>query len=83
VLWWRKQKNSEVDFVAERSGERVYVQVAYKLENKETVDREFNSLLAIKDQYPKYVVTMDDFWKESIGGVQHFYISNFLMWEGY
>ncbi|MDR2971545.1 MAG: hypothetical protein LBU83_06425 [Bacteroidales bacterium] len=32
-----------------------------------------------KDQFPKFVVTMDDFWKESIEGVQHFYISDFLL----
>ena len=69
----------EIDFVAERLGNKIYVQVAYKLENPSTVDREFNPLLAIDDQYPKYVVTMDDFWKDNIQGVQHLHITDFLL----
>jgi len=73
--------NSEIDFVAERQGRKIYVQVAYKLENKETMEREFGSLLSVGDQYPKYVVTMDDFWKDSIEGVEHLYITDFLMKE--
>ena len=73
-----KLGNREIDFVAEKRGEKIYVQVAYKLDNPQTVDREFSPLLAIKDQYPKYVVTMDEFWKESVDGVQHLYITDFL-----
>jgi len=76
-----KSGNSEIDFVAERQGRKVYVQVAYKLENKETVEREFGTLLSVGDQYPKYVVTMDDFWKDAIEGVEHLYITDFLMKE--
>jgi len=60
-----KSDTQEIDFIAEKQGKKIYVQVAYKLESEETVDREFSSLLKIKDQYPKYVVTMDDFWKET------------------
>ncbi|HOV12343.1 MAG TPA: ATP-binding protein [Bacteroidales bacterium] len=74
-----KLDTREVDFVAEKSGERIYVQVAYKMDSQETVDREFSVLLNINDQFPKYVVSMDDFWKESVGGVQHFYIADFLL----
>lgn len=74
-----KSDTREIDFIAEKQGEKVYVQVAYKLESQQTVDREFLPLLSIDDQYPKYVVTMDDFWKDSIDGVKHLYISNFLM----
>lgn len=73
----------EIDFVAEKAGSKMYVQVAYKLESKETVDREFSVLLNINDQFPKYVVTMDEFWKESVEGVQHFYISDFLINKSY
>ncbi|MDR2970900.1 MAG: ATP-binding protein, partial [Bacteroidales bacterium] len=69
----------EIDFVAEKRDQRIYVQTAYKLENRQTAEREFGALLSIKDQYPKLVVTMDDFWKESIGGVQHLHISDFLL----
>lgn len=70
---------NEVDFVAEMNGSKIYVQVAYKLENEKTVNREFGNLLTINDQYPKYVVTMDDFWKDSIEGITHLYITEFLM----
>jgi len=74
-----KFDTKEIDFVAEKSGTKLYVQVAYKLDSQQTIDREFSILRNIKDQYPKYVVTMDEFWKESIEGVQHFYISDFLL----
>lgn len=76
-----KLDNNEIDFVAEKQGDKIYVQVAYKLENEQTINREFNNLLAIDDQFPKYVVTMDEFWKDSIKGVRHFYISDFLLLE--
>ena len=54
-------------------GKKIYVQVAYKLESEATVLREFQPLLAIDDQYPKYVVTMDEFWKDDIDGVEEIY----------
>jgi len=78
-----KQADKEIDFVAEKQGNKIYIQVAYKLENERTVKREFSSLLAVKDQYPKYVVTMDDFWKESVQGVKHVYITDFLLDQSY
>ena len=69
----------EIDFIAEKQGNKMYVQVAYKLENEETVEREFGNLLSIRDQFPKYVVTMDEFWKDSMEGITHLYITDFLM----
>jgi len=78
-----KYNDKEIDFIAEKQGEKVYVQVAYKIESEQTAIREFSTLLSIKDQYPKFVVTMDDFWKESIEGIKHFYISDFLLDAGY
>lgn len=76
-----KLDNKEIDFLAEKPGEKVYIQVAYKLESNQTVEREFAPLLAVEDHYPKYVVTMDDFWKDSIDGVRHLYITDFLLSE--
>jgi len=76
-----KSDNGEIDFVAEKQGHKVYIQVAYKLENRETVAREFGNLLSVSDQYPKYVVTMDEFWKDAIEGVVHLYITDFLVKE--
>ena len=74
-----KLNNSEIDFVAEKQGDKIYVQVTYKLDNEQTMEREFGNLLSIDDQYPKYVVSMDEFWRDSIEGVKHLYISDFLM----
>jgi len=71
----------EIDFVAEKKGNKVYIQVSYKLENQETIQREFAALLSINDHYPKYVVTMDEFFKETIKGIKHIHISEFLLTE--
>lgn len=76
-----KLENTEIDFIAEKHGNKMYVQVAYKLDNEQTVTREFSNLLAVDDQFPKYVVTMDEFWKDSIEGVKHLYITDFLLKE--
>lgn len=78
-----KLDSKEIDFVAEKRGQKIYIQVAYKLESDATVEREFNPLLAINDQYPKYVVTMDELWKDSIKGVQHRHIRDFLTTNDY
>jgi predicted AAA+ superfamily ATPase len=78
-----KFDNNEVDFIAEKLNHRIYIQVAYKLESPKTVEREFTVLMNIKDNYPKYVVTMDEFWREHIEGIKHFYISNFLLSNEY
>lgn len=76
-----KLDNRQIDFIAEKKGEKIYLQVAYKLESEQTVEREFSPLLAITDHYPKYVITMDDFWKDSIEGIKHLYIADFLLSE--
>lgn len=49
----------EIDFVATKGDKRIYIQVSYLLASEETVKREFGNLAAIKDNYPKYVVSMD------------------------
>ena len=49
----------EIDFVASRGDEVIYVQVAVQISSEETYEREFGNLKLIKDNYPKYVVTMD------------------------
>lgn len=74
-----KSESNEIDFVAEKQGDKIYVQVAYKLDNEQTVKREFGNLMSIGDHYPKYVVTMDEFWKDTIEGIKHQYITDFLM----
>ncbi|MDR0910018.1 MAG: ATP-binding protein [Spirochaetaceae bacterium] len=80
TVYTGKIDTQEVDFVLQQGDKKVYIQVAYRLnDNQETIDREFGSLLKIKDQYPKYVITMDDFWKGNIEGVKHYYIADFLL----
>jgi uncharacterized protein len=44
-----------------------------------TIDREFRPLLEIKDHHPKYVVTMDEVWKDNIEGIRHKHIADFLL----
>ncbi|MGE5356765.1 MAG: ATP-binding protein [Deltaproteobacteria bacterium] len=51
--------NKEIDFIAQKGGEKIYVQVAYLLENENTIKREFGNLLEVHDNFQKYVVTMD------------------------
>jgi predicted AAA+ superfamily ATPase len=74
-----KWEHREIDFVGEKKGARIYIQVAYKLESSETIEREFNPLISIEDHYPKYVVTMDEFFKDNIKGVQHVHVTDFLL----
>jgi uncharacterized protein len=50
----------EIDFIATKNNEKIYVQVAYLLSEKQTVEREFTPLVDVKDNYPKYVLSMDD-----------------------
>ena len=73
-----KLDTREVDFIAEQPHHKLYVQVAFKLESEETVQREFAPLLAIRDSYPKYVVTMDPHFQDTIEGVRHVGLYQFL-----
>lgn len=78
-----KWGDREVDFVAEKNENRIYVQVAYKMAGQSTIDREFAPLLEIKDNHPKFVVTMDEFWKDNIEGIKHMHIADFLLMESW
>ena len=62
--------NQEIDFVADKNGERIYVQVALMIDSDKTAEREFGNLLKIADNYPKYVVTLDEFDGNSINGIK-------------
>ena len=73
-----KIDNLEVDFVCTKGNEKIYVQVAYLLASSETIEREFTSLEKIGDNYPKYVISMDEF-DMSRNGIKHINIIDFLM----
>ena len=73
-----KLNNSEVDFIAKKGKQKIYIQVSYFLASDETVNSEFRPLLKIKDNYPKYVLSMDKF-DFSHEGVIHQDIIDFLV----
>ena len=74
-----KQGDKEIDFLAEKDGERVYLQVTYMLFDQQTIDREFGNLLTINDHYPKYVITMDEIsGGRSFKGIQKMHLRDFL-----
>jgi hypothetical protein len=71
--------SNEIDFVCRKNGETMYIQVALRLDEQKTIEREFGNLLRIKDNYPKIVITNDQFYGNTYQGVQHIYIRDFLM----
>jgi hypothetical protein len=73
--------DKEIDFIAERGKEKCYIQVAYKLQLDKTIDREFGNLLQIKDNFPKIVVTMDEFAGTDYEGIRHIHILDFLQMD--
>lgn len=72
-----KSGDREIDFVCEKRDQKLYVQVAYLLATEETVQREFGSFDSIRDNFPKYVVSLDEF-DMSRDGIKHRNIRNFL-----
>jgi predicted AAA+ superfamily ATPase len=68
----------EIDFIAEKGNEKIYIQVCYLLTEQTTIDREFGVLKEIRDQYPKYVISMDPIWQDNIDGIKHYHIADFL-----
>ncbi len=73
--------SNEIDFMARRKGELLYVQVSYLLHDEATIAREFGNLEKIKDNYPKMVVSMDDFSGDTYKGIQHINLKDFLLKE--
>ena len=70
----------EIDFVCEKRGEKLYVQVTYLLASEDTVKREFGAYDGIQDNFPKYVVSLDEF-DMSRNGIKHRNIRDFLLAE--
>ena len=72
-----KTRNWEIDFVCRKHEKTAYVQVSYLLESEDTVKRELRPLLKIKDNYPKYIITMD-YFDRSHDGIKHLNLLDFL-----
>ena len=75
-----KTRDKEIDFVGEKEGEKLYLQVVYLLASDETIEREFGAFDSVRDNYPKYVVSLDEF-DMSRNGVKHRNIRDFLLAE--
>ncbi len=74
-----KSGDKEIDFICEKSGKKIYVQVTYLLQDEKTISREFGNLLKIKDNYPKFVVSMDDAMSGSdFEGIEHINVQKFI-----
>lgn len=73
-----KLDNKEIDFVVRKGDEIIYVQVAYKMQDHKTTEREFNNLLLINDNYRKIVISTDEFFIGNYKGIEHKHIIKFL-----
>lgn len=74
-----KTDGGEIDFVAERQNERLYVQVTQEIRSEKTAKREYERLLEIRDNYPKYALTTDAFAGGNYQGIRTMHIADFLL----
>lgn len=77
-----KAGTKEIDFVGKKNHQKIYIQVTYLLASEQTIQREFGVYQSIQDNYPKYVVSMDEF-DFSRDGIKHYNIRDFLLKENY
>lgn len=74
-----KTVDGEIDFVAVRQNEKLYIQVTQQINSEKTEKREYERLLAIHDNYPKYVLTADDFAGGNYKGIKTMHVADFLL----
>ena len=77
-IYTGSMNQKEIDFVCERNHERIYIQVALRITDESVFDREFGNLKMIEDNYPKYVVTFDDFTGNTNEGIKHVNLLDFF-----
>ena len=78
-----KTGSGEIDFIAVRQNEKIYVQVTQEIRSEKTKEREYERLLAIHDNYPKYVLTTDNFAGGNYEGIKTMHIADFLLSSEY
>lgn len=78
-----KTKDKEIDFVATKQNEKIYVQVTQEIKSEKIQKREYEQLLEIRDNYPKYVVMADDFAGGNYEGIKTMNIVDFLLSKEY
>lgn len=74
-----KFEDYEIDFVAVKQNEKIYIQVTQEIPSEETQKREYERLLALPDNYPKYVLRTDDFAEGNYQGIRTMHIADFLL----
>lgn len=74
-----KAGNGEIDFIATKQNEKIYVQVTQEINSEKTEKREYDRLLEIKDNYSKYVLTTDDFAGGNYEGIKTMHVVDFLL----
>lgn len=74
-----KTNDGEIDFIATKQNEKMYVQVTREISSEKTEKREYERLLEIHDNYPKYVLTTDDFAGGNYEGIKTMHIADFLL----
>lgn len=75
--------DSEIDFVAERRNEKLYIQVTQRIDSEKTEKREYERLLEIRDNYPKYVLRTDAFSGGNYEGIKTMHVADFLLSDEY
>ena len=78
-----RTQNGEIDFVATRQNDKLYVQVTEKIVAEATAHREFDRLLEIRDNYPKYVLRTDEFADGNHEGIRVMHVADFLLSDAY
>ncbi len=78
-----KDGEGEIDFVAVRQNEKLYIQVTQQISREETEKREYDRLLAIPDNYPKYVLRTDEFASGNYEGIHTMHVADFLLSSSY
>lgn len=78
-----KIPNGEIDFIAERQNEKLYIQITQEIHSRETEEREYNRLLEISDNYPKYVLRTDEFAGGNYEGIKTMHVADFLLSDAY
>ena len=78
-----KLYDKEVDFIAVKGGQKIYIQVSYLLSTQKVVDREFGVLEKLKDNYPKIVLSLDKFMGENHNGIKWYNLIDFLLNQSY
>lgn len=78
-----KTQNGEIDFIATRQGDKLYIQITREINSEKTEKREYDRLLEINDQYPKYLLRTDEFSGGNYQGIKTMHVADFLLSDEY